>query len=74
MLLPEAFPGDTPLQSMRELVNGFGHLGYGGPLPPHGHGPHRYVFRLHALRVPNFDPEPGEEVLVRLRVRQDRRQ
>jgi len=29
--------------------NGFGTLGYRGPCPPRGHGPHRYVFRLHAL-------------------------
>jgi len=32
-----------------EGLNDFGKVGYGGPCPPHGHGPHRYVFRLHAL-------------------------
>jgi Raf kinase inhibitor-like YbhB/YbcL family protein len=47
--LPEAFPGALPISPMRELQNGFGHNGYGGPLPPHGHGRHRYVFRLIAL-------------------------
>jgi phospholipid-binding protein, PBP family len=29
-------------------VNDFGYLGYGGPCPPRGHGPHRYYFALHA--------------------------
>jgi phosphatidylethanolamine-binding protein (PEBP) family uncharacterized protein len=24
-------------------------MGYGGPCPPHGHGPHHYHFRLLAL-------------------------
>jgi Raf kinase inhibitor-like YbhB/YbcL family protein len=31
--------------------NDFGAVGYRGPCPPVGHGPHRYVFRLHALDV-----------------------
>ena len=29
--------------------NSWGKLGYGGPCPPKGHGPHRYFFRLYAL-------------------------
>ncbi|MEU9994642.1 YbhB/YbcL family Raf kinase inhibitor-like protein [Streptomyces sp. NPDC050848] len=32
--------------------NGFGKVGWGGPLPPSGHGAHRYVFRLYALSEP----------------------
>ena len=30
--------------------NGFGKPGYGGPMPPNGHGTHRYFFWVLALR------------------------
>ncbi len=30
-------------------VNDFGNAGYGGPMPPEGHGTHRYFFWLFAL-------------------------
>lgn len=33
-------------------VNDFGRRGWGGPLPPRGHGTHRYRFKLYALREP----------------------
>lgn len=29
--------------------NDFGETGYGGPMPPRGHGTHHYHFKLHAL-------------------------
>jgi len=32
----------------RQGLNGFKHLGYGGPCPPPGH-PHRYFFKVYAL-------------------------
>jgi len=37
--------------------NDFGNAGYGGPMPPEGHGTHHYFFWLLALdREPNLDP------------------
>jgi Raf kinase inhibitor-like YbhB/YbcL family protein len=35
------------------------------PDPPPGHGPHRYVFQVFALRGPLFEKAPGREELVR---------
>lgn len=43
--------GDRPEGSVAG-VNDFGAEGYGGPHPPPGDRPHRYVFRLYALREP----------------------
>ncbi len=39
------------IEAIREGLNGFGRTGYGGPCPPRGHGPHRYIFRISALDV-----------------------
>ena len=36
----------------REGKNDFGDLGWGGPLPPKGHGTHHYHFKLYALDAP----------------------
>jgi Raf kinase inhibitor-like YbhB/YbcL family protein len=37
----------------------FGRPGYGGPCPPKGHGPHRYFFRLYAVRAASLGLKPG---------------
>lgn len=36
---------------LKQAVNDFHRVGYGGPCPPRGHGRHRYHFRLLALAV-----------------------
>ncbi|MFH5926741.1 YbhB/YbcL family Raf kinase inhibitor-like protein [Roseomonas xinghualingensis] len=59
--LDEAQPvaGSPPWAHAR---NDFGRADYAGPCPPHGHGTHRYHFRLYAvdvLRLPLPPPRPG---------------
>jgi len=41
-----------------ELKNTFGDIGYGGPQPPKGTGPHKYKFVLYALTVDSLALEP----------------
>ena len=40
-------------------TNDFGRLGYGGPCPPKGAGPHRYFFRLFALDTSTIGVHAG---------------
>jgi Raf kinase inhibitor-like YbhB/YbcL family protein len=49
-------PGAKP--GVKQAINDFGRPGYGGPCPPHHHGPHHYQFRLLALSVDHL-PVPG---------------
>ncbi len=44
-------------------------VGYRGPMPPPGHGTHRYVFRLYALDT-ELDLEPGRDKEALLRAMQ----
>jgi Raf kinase inhibitor-like YbhB/YbcL family protein len=41
-----------------EGANDFGRTGYGGPMPPKGHGVHHYHFKLYALDA-KLGLEPG---------------
>ncbi len=56
-VLPEAVPNEPYLsEGIRQGVNSFGKIGYGGPCPPGG--AHRYMFKLYAVDMP-FDLEAG---------------
>lgn len=47
-----------PTDSITQGVNDFGDKGYGGPMPPEGHGLHHYHFKLYALDA-WLDLRPG---------------
>ena len=47
--LPEGAGRPGGSEGLKQAINDFGRIGYGGPCPPHGHGPHHYHFRLLAL-------------------------
>jgi len=49
--------GQAMPDGARELVNGFGDTGYGGPQPPPGSGAHTYSISVYALDVPALDVE-----------------
>ena len=38
-----------------QSITDFGAPGYGGPCPPRGDRPHRYIFTVHALRTDKLD-------------------
>lgn len=44
--------------------NDFGDVGWGGPQPPEGHGPHHYFFWLYALDTP-VSGTPDREMFLR---------
>jgi Raf kinase inhibitor-like YbhB/YbcL family protein len=43
----------------RQATNDFQRVGYGGPCPPHRHGPHHYHFRLMALSIDHLPVKKG---------------
>lgn len=50
--IPEALPQRTQLEQLGGALqgtNGFGEVGYRGPAPPKGDGPHTYRFTVHAV-------------------------
>jgi Raf kinase inhibitor-like YbhB/YbcL family protein len=48
--------GGTKLPAgSRQIRNDFGSAAYGGPCPPTGDKPHRYVFTMYALKTPHLD-------------------
>ena len=49
--LAEGTAENAEKHGFKQAMNDFHRLGYGGPCPPRGHGPHHYHFRLLALAV-----------------------
>ncbi len=41
-----------------QMRTDFGSTGWGGPCPPKGDKPHRYIFTLHALKVDKLEVAP----------------
>jgi Raf kinase inhibitor-like YbhB/YbcL family protein len=68
--LAEDLPPAAELEyGIKQGVNDFGQIGYGGPCPPPGN-PHRYFFTLFALTVPTLGIPPGatrDEFLLALK-------
>lgn len=46
---------DKMPKGCKELNNTFGWLGYGGPQPPKGSGPHKYEVTIYALNVEKLE-------------------
>ena len=56
--------GKAP-KSAIQMRTDFGKPGWGGPCPPKGDKPHRYIFTVHALKVDKLDvPEDATAALV----------
>jgi Raf kinase inhibitor-like YbhB/YbcL family protein len=49
--LPEGVGQEKVGSRLKQAVNDFQRIGYGGPCPPRGHGSHHYRFRLLALSI-----------------------
>ncbi len=45
--LPAGIVAGAP--GLKQTLNDFGRIGYGGPCPPKGHGAHHYRFTIYAL-------------------------
>jgi len=57
--LAEGASGENMPAGAIELPNSYGYLGYGGPQPPPGTGPHKYVAYLYALNASKLDLSPA---------------
>ncbi|ACO04282.1 MAG TPA: YbhB/YbcL family Raf kinase inhibitor-like protein [Persephonella sp.] len=57
-LLPENFPKVPQIDGIKQGINDFGRIGYGGPCPPRG-STHRYVFNVYAISVVSLELPTG---------------
>lgn len=67
--LPEAIPAKHQHNGMMQATNESGSVGYSGPAPPNGSGPHRYFFKLYALDTevdidPNLEGRAAKSALL----------
>tara|TARA_R110002051_G_scaffold3190_2_gene17290 strand:- start:2102 stop:2581 length:480 start_codon:yes stop_codon:yes gene_type:complete len=62
-LLEDASSGGLPRGAVEGRTD-FGAPGYGGAAPPPGHGPHRYIFTVFAVDVPQLDVTPDNSGAV----------
>jgi len=48
-----------------QSINDYGNIGYGGPCPPKGHGPHHYIFTIYALDTAtlNLPPDTAPKIV-----------
>ncbi|MFM9873495.1 MAG: YbhB/YbcL family Raf kinase inhibitor-like protein [Fimbriimonadaceae bacterium] len=64
--IPRLEQVSTPLGAVQG-PNGFGEIGYSGPMPPAGSGKHRYVFTILAMdRVHVLDPNLSSEEFLKI--------
>ncbi|WP_316204793.1 MULTISPECIES: YbhB/YbcL family Raf kinase inhibitor-like protein [unclassified Bradyrhizobium] len=51
--------GAAQAGNLKQALNDFKTIGYGGPCPPRGHGVHHYHFQLLALSTDHLKVHPG---------------
>ena len=56
--IAEDFPKKPEVNGIKQGINDFGKIGYGGPCPPPGK-PHRYFFKLFALDIKSLNIPAG---------------
>ncbi|RMD46073.1 MAG: YbhB/YbcL family Raf kinase inhibitor-like protein [Aquificota bacterium] len=56
--IAEDFPKKIEVKGIKQGINDFGRVGYGGPCPPPGK-PHRYFFKLFAIDIPSLNLKGG---------------
>ena len=57
--LAEGASGKIMPAGSKELYNSYGAVGYGGPQPPKGSGPHPYEVTIYALNTEILDLSPN---------------
>jgi phosphatidylethanolamine-binding protein (PEBP) family uncharacterized protein len=55
--------GNVPASAMQTRTD-FGTPGYGGPCPPQGDHPHRYLFTVFAVKTDRLDVKPDTSAAV----------